>query len=299
MADRIGIPVAQDSCGKLHSRDAIDKVPPRYEAYKPLHCGGCTVGVVGTRSHSRRVPGGGVTQVMAHYSVTKHGEHGPECPYDFKNRAKQIVRESRGTVVQDGDVYELRLPESDTVEQPDRLPPSSGGRPGTRHQVSSSDHLLTPTLGSAAKIVRLLRNFHDDSDAAERFRARRRGRKIPWTCFCRSTSESADIATFLSKHAVQRHPLALHGTVDSLPPTKSGNTYQLRDDRTGYLNHTYRERPLYVVVRSKNADAIAHLRPGDKWLGYGHWKLWQPKNESIFEIQLWVDGPWSLATLRD
>jgi hypothetical protein len=52
MADRVGIPVAQDTRGRLHARAAIDTVPPPYEGHKPLRCGGCTVGVVGTRSRS-------------------------------------------------------------------------------------------------------------------------------------------------------------------------------------------------------------------------------------------------------
>ena len=49
MADRVGIPAARDTGGRLHARAAIDMVPRPYEAYEPLHCGGCTIGVVGTR----------------------------------------------------------------------------------------------------------------------------------------------------------------------------------------------------------------------------------------------------------
>src|SRR4051794_5804588 len=94
---------------------------------------------VGTRFHPRRVTGG-VTHVMAYYSVAKHGEHDPGCRYDFKNRAEEVIGDSRGTVVQDGEVYELRLPEPDKIERPDRTPPGSRGRPHARLQVSSSGH---------------------------------------------------------------------------------------------------------------------------------------------------------------
>ena len=302
MADRIGIPVARDTRGWLHSRAAIDDVPPPYEAYKPLHCGDCAIGVVATRSYTRRKPGGGVTQVMAHYSVIKHGEHGPKCRYDFKNRAEQVIRDSRGTVVRDGDVYELRLPEPDTVEQPDRLPPSSRGRPQARSHISSSEHVLTPALGSAAEIVRLLRDFDDDPHAARRFRARYKRMKIPWDHFCHSTDESdaiASIASRLSERATLQRPLALHGTVGSAGPASSGTCYRVRDDQVGHVDYAGRKHQLYVVVCSENTDALAHLREGDRWLGYGRWKRWIGDKRRIVEIQLWVEGPWSIATWRD
>ncbi len=32
---------------------------------------------------------------MAHYAVTKHGEHDPGCRYDFKNRAERLIQDSR------------------------------------------------------------------------------------------------------------------------------------------------------------------------------------------------------------
>lgn len=299
MADRVGIPIARDTRGRRYPRAAIDAVPPPYETHKPLHCGACTVGVVGTRSHPRRVHGGGVTEVMAHYSVTKHGEHDPDCRYDFKNRAEQVIQDSRGTVVQDGDAYELRLPDPDTIEQPDRLPSSSAGRPQARLRVSSSDRVLTPALGSAARIVRLLRDFDDDPEAARRFRARYAGTKISWARFCRSTNEIGVIAAFLDGPTAQQHPLALCGTVGSVGPTHRGDTYQLRDEQAGYFDHADGQRRLQVVVRSKNADTLSNAVAGDRWLGYGHWRLWIAPRAPVAEIQLWIDGPWSLAMWRD
>jgi hypothetical protein len=35
---------------------------------------------------------------MAHYAVTKYGEHDPACRYDFKSRAERVIQDSRGTV---------------------------------------------------------------------------------------------------------------------------------------------------------------------------------------------------------
>ena len=211
MAERVGIPAARDSLGRLHARAAIDAVPPPYEAHKPLQCGGCSVGVVAVRSHPRRIRGGEVTQVMAHFAVTKHGEHDPGCRYDFKNRAEKLIQDSRGTVVHDGDLYELRLPDPDKIETPDRLPPSKPGTPQARLPVSDSERRLTPALVSAARIVRLLREFDDDPDAASRFRARYAGRRISWHQFCRSTAEASDITRQLEQPVPPQHPLALHG----------------------------------------------------------------------------------------
>jgi hypothetical protein len=235
---------------------------------------------------------------MAHYAVTKYGEHDPGCRYDFQNRAERVIQDSRGTVVRDGDIYELCLPDPDKVEPPDRLPPSRAGHPQARLQVSTSDRTLTPALGSAARIVRLLHDFDDDPAAARRFRARYAGRKITWARFCRSTTETAAIASHLNEPAAGQHPLALHGIVGTVGQASSGNTYQLRDDHEGYLDHADGQRRLRVVVRSKNADTFTRVQPGDTWLGYGHWQLWIAARVPIVEIQLWIDGPWSLATGR-
>ena len=299
LADRVGIPVAQDTRGRLHARAAIDTVPPPYEGHKPLRCGGCTVGVVGTRSHPRRIPGGGVTQVMAHYAVTKYGEHDPGCRYDFKNRAERLIEDSRGTVVREGDIYELRLPDPHKIEPSDRLPASKAGRPQARLQVSTSDRMLTPALGSAARIVRLLREFDDDSDAARRFRARYAARKITWARFCRSTKEATLIASQLGEPIASQYPLALHGTVGTVGPAGGGGTHQLHDDQETYLDRADGTRRLRVVVRTKNADTFDQMKRGDRWLGYGHWRLWIAARAPIAEIQMWIDGPWSLATWRD
>lgn len=299
MADRVGIPAARDTRGQVYPREAIDTVPPPFDAYKPLKCGGCTVAVVATRSHPRRTRGGGVTQVMAHYAVTKHGEHDRGCRYDFKNRAEHLIRDSRGSVVRDGDVYELRLPDPDKVEPPDRLVPSRPGRPHARLQVTNSDRTLTPALGSAAHIVRLLRDFDDDDDAASRFRVRHAGSKVPWSQFCRSTAETTAIATHLDQPASSRCPLALHGTVGAVGPAGSGNTYQLRDGHEGTLDHPDGRRRLRVTLRSTNTDTFGQAKPGDRWLGFGHWRLWIAPRAPIAEVQLWIDGPWSLATWQE
>ncbi|MDX3663730.1 hypothetical protein PV646_41155 [Streptomyces sp. ID05-26A] len=236
---------------------------------------------------------------MAHYAVTKHGEHHSGCRYDFKNRADHLIRDSRGTIVREGEIYELRLPDPDKIEPPDQLPPSGAGRPQARLQVSTSDRTLTPALGSAARIVRLLRDFDNDPDAARRFRARYAAMKITWAHFCRSTTEAAAIASHLDEAFVDQHPLALHGTVGTAGPAGKGGTYQLRDDHESLLDRVDGPRRLRVVVRSKNTDTFNQLKSGDKWLGYGHWRLWIAARAPIAEVQLWIDGPWSLATWRD
>jgi len=235
---------------------------------------------------------------MAHFAVSKHGEHDPGCRYDFKNRAEKLIQDSRGTVVHDGDLYELRLPDPDKIETPDRLPPSKPGAPQARLRVSDSERRLTPALVSA-RIVRLLREFDDDPDAGSRFRARYAGRRISWHQFCRSTAEASDIALQLDQPVPPQHPLALHGTVKTAGPAHSGSTHQLLDEHEDFLDHSAGRRRLRVAVRSKNGDAVARVQPGDRWLGYGHWKLWIAPRAPIIEIQLWIDGPWSLATWRE
>jgi len=100
---------------------------------------------------------------MAHYAVTKRGEHDPGRHYDFKNRAERVIQDTRGTVVRDGDIYELRLPDPDEMSHPAGSHPA-GTTPQARLQVSTSDRPLTPALGSAARIVRLLHDFDDDPD---------------------------------------------------------------------------------------------------------------------------------------
>jgi hypothetical protein len=298
-AERVGIPLARDARSRGHPRAAIDAVPPPYEADRPLRCGGCDVGVRGTRSHSRRVADGDVIQVMAYYSVVNHGEHERGCRYDFRHRAQQLIRDSRGTVVRKGEVYELRMPEPDTVEPVDQLRPSAGGVPRARLEVSVSDRELAPSLGSAAQIVRLLHEFDDDPDAVRRFRVRHAGRTFTWERFCRSTGELASIASFLRMPTAGQHPLALYGTVRSVRSSRRGDSRELCDDQSGFLDLVGEERRLTVVVRSRNAKAFAKIGVGDQWLGYGKWGLWIPDRKPFAEIQLWVDGPWSIATWQD
>ncbi|AXB43239.1 hypothetical protein [Amycolatopsis albispora] len=234
---------------------------------------------------------------MAFYRLPGHGEHDPGCAYDFKNRAENLIRDSRGTLVKDGEDCELRLPDPDTIEPPDPLPPSRPGKPTARLSVTAADHTLVPALSTATRIVRLLREFDDAPDAAHRFRARYAGRKLRWHEFCRHATEAAAIASHLDLAA--RHPLALHGTVRDIGTAHSGNTHQLRDEHQDYLGHDARRRRLRVVLRSRNPDTFAHVNPGDRWLGYGHWRLWLAPQAPIAEIQLWIDGPWSLATWRE
>lgn len=298
MAERVGIPAARDSRGRTYGRAAIDAVPPPFEAYKPLHCGACTTAVIAVPSYPRRTPNGGTTQVMAFYRLTGNGEHDPGCDYDFKNRAENIIRDSRGTLVKDGEDYELRLPDPDTIEPPDPRPPGNPGEPTARLSVTTSNHTLVPALSTAAAIVRLLREFDDDPDAARRFRARYAGKKLRWNQFCRHATEAAAIAAHLERPPKTRHPLAVHGTVRDIGTAHSGNTQQLRDEHEDYLDHAGERRRLRIVVRSRNPDTFTDLHPGDRWLGYGHWRLWLAPRAPIAEIQLWIDGPWSLATWR-
>lgn len=236
---------------------------------------------------------------MAYYSLVRHGEHDPGCRYDFKNRAEQVIRDSRGTVVRDGEVYELRVANPDTVDSPDRSLPSTRGRPRARLQVSASDHQLTPSLNSAARIVRLLHDFDDDPEAVARFRAHYRGRTNPWDRFCRTTGELIAIGAILTAPQILQHSLALHGIVKTVRPTKGGDLYELCDDQVGYLDDPAGRRRLYVRVRSYNVDAFAGVNAGDRWLAYGSWELWRADHARLAEIQLRIKGPWSLATWRD
>lgn len=233
---------------------------------------------------------------MAFYRLTGNGEHDPGCDYDFKNRAEHLVRDSRGTLVKDGEDYELRLPDPDTIAPPDSRPPSTTGEPTAR--LSVTNRTLVPALSTAAGILRLLREFDDDPDAARRFRARYAGKKLRWNQFCLHASEADTVAAHLQQPPKIRHPLVVHGTVRDIGTAHSGNTHQLRDEHEDYLDHLGERRRLRIVVRSKNNDTLTDVRPGDRWLGYGHWRLWLAPRAPIAEIQLWIDGSWSLVTWR-
>ncbi|MFE3170072.1 hypothetical protein ACFXPA_04745 [Amycolatopsis sp. NPDC059090] len=124
------------------------------------------------------------------------------------------------------------------------------------------------------------------------------GRSSGGTNFCRHTTESAAIAAHLERPPQTRHPLAVYGTVRDISTAHSGNTHQFRDEHEGDLDHARERRRLRIVVRSKNVGTFTGVRSGDRCLGYGHWRLWLAPRAPIAEIQLWIDGPWSLVTWR-
>ena len=84
MAERVGISAARDSRGRSYGRAAIDAVPPQFEAFRPLHCGGCMTAVIAVPTYHRRKQHGGMIQVMAFYRLPGNGEHDPGCAFDFK-----------------------------------------------------------------------------------------------------------------------------------------------------------------------------------------------------------------------
>jgi hypothetical protein len=87
--------------------------------------------------------------------------------------------------------------------------------------------------------------------------------------------------------------------IKEIGTASSGTTYVLRDEHSASVANGRRREQLHAVVRSKNAETFKDAAPGECWLGYGRWRFWKPTTNATYaEVQLWVDGPWSLATWR-
>ncbi|MCK2240018.1 MULTISPECIES: hypothetical protein [unclassified Crossiella] len=300
MATTVGIPAAQDSRGHTHPRAAIDRTPSPYEPYRPLHCAECTTPVVPVGSYARRTAGGGREQVSAYYRLAASSEHDTGCRYDFPRRAEELIHESHGTLSKKNGLYELRLPDPDAIEDLQNLPPNMAGKPIARLHVTTTPHALVPALGSAAQIVKLLRDFDNDPTAVAQFRVRHAGQLLTWSQFCRPAAQSCAITIDRPQRALlEPHPLAIHGTVRATGTTRNSTSYRLLDTHRGHIDTPHGSRRLHVLMRSSTAATFGHLQPGDHWLGYGRWKIWVPSDTPYAEIQLWVDGPWSLAAWRD
>jgi hypothetical protein len=223
--ETVGIPLAIDSRGTRHDRRAIDKKPRPFDAHLPLRCGACSAAVSSRRGHERRT-GTGISNVRPHYFLKAHAEHDPGCPFDFRARADEIVREHRGTVERDGDQYELLLPDLDGEALSEPALPVSKESFTVRDIVpDSSRNTLISALNGAARIAALLRAYENDEEATGRFRVRHKGTVILWKDFCVDAQQ--DISAAVRRSLEHDYPLAVHGIVGVIGTRrgKSGREY--------------------------------------------------------------------------
>lgn len=300
MAETVGIPEARDSRGAVYGRAAIDADPCPFDR-NDLICGGCTLPVAAVKGHRRRTAGGGETWVSACFRRKPRQDrtHDEGCDFDFERRATELISDSRGALIKNGEDYELRLPQEAPSAQ-DAAPERAGGARGriARLQVTAASFRLSPMIRTAAGILRLLRRFEGSDDAASRFRAVYGGRRLTWEQFCRPTSDAESILEHLRRPRGRRYPLAIHGTVGMLAEAKHGGSFSLLDAHAGTTLHEGREREVWVTVRSRSRAALRDAQQGDHWLAYGQWSCWIPDHARRIEIQLWIDTPSALATWR-
>lgn len=299
MADRVGIPEARDSKGGRYGRASVDADPRPFDP-KDLFCGGCTAPVSAVSGYAFRTPSGGEGWRSPHFRRSHRDGHSSEhddgCPFDFKKRATEILHESHGTLTQNGDDYELRLPSTSPQEPDAASPPRGTAGSVARLQVTPTDSELAPMLRTAAGIVKLLHRFERSSDATARFRALYQGKRIAWNRFCLEASDTESLLAHLRRPEAQQHPITVHGAVLETAEAHSRGSFLLRDTHSARTLHDGQSREVLVVVRSKNGSVFRGTGPGDQWLAYGNWHLWPQSTGRRLEIQLWIDSPASLTT---
>ncbi|MDZ7912930.1 MAG: hypothetical protein U5O16_14035 [Rhodococcus sp. (in: high G+C Gram-positive bacteria)] len=234
--------------------------------------------------------------IRAHYRLNGNGEHDPGCRYSFDDRAADIVKDSRGTVVTGADHYDLRIPQDWAEPVTGEHEPETSGQPRTRLDVTNSKRTFNPLLGSAARIVQLIDQFENDPDAASRFRAIFGGVRIPWNEFCHSTSDLTSLYDFVSQSTARKHPIAIHGTIGDVKAIKAPTT-RMRDAEKIYI-HTDSRRQLRVSVLTKSPAALNTLEIHDKWLAFGNWDLSHANGIPYSEIQLWIRNQASISTWK-
>jgi hypothetical protein len=112
MSDDVGIPSALDANGHRFTRRDVEREPQSF--VRPLRCGGCSAPVSPVRGHPRQ-QGTRTAQVAPHYRLSVGGEHERRCPFNFHERATEIVEQSRGTVEKRRGRYRLLIPEDDPL----------------------------------------------------------------------------------------------------------------------------------------------------------------------------------------
>ena len=253
MSDDVGIPSALDANGHRFTRRDVEREPQPF--VRPLRCGGCSAPVSPVRGHPRQ-QGTRTAQVVPHYRLSVGGEHERRCPFNFHERATEIVEQSRGTVEKRRGRYRLLIPEDDPLTDPvdDRL-----SRPHLRSKLlitPSRRLILGETLSSAARIARLLRMFDRDPDTVERFCAVYGGQEIRWRDFYVTPDDLTLAADRLDRGL--GHPMAIHGVVHHRGTSARGT-----DRKTTTLTrHVLAALGLVTMVRAGMCRCCRAMRLG-------------------------------------
>lgn len=285
MSDRVGIPKAVDSSGRTFGRKAIEDEPPPFT--RPLQCGGCTVTVNPVRGYRRRTAS---TWVAAHYRLTDRARapHDEDCRYDFDVQAGRLLHEHRSAIDHDGDIYELRLPETGPrPDVPDVEPPADTAGRDRLTVHPRRGHQLEPTLSAAAAIARLLAIYENDPEARARFTARWNGRRIPWKDFYFDTAHDA---RHLARVVEQdEHPVAVSGVIKRAGPTTNGSAQLVELDTERGVSHPPTKRWIHIRALSNDTNRLDYA-VGQRVLGYGKWATYIPDGQSNnHDVRLWVD----------
>lgn len=293
----VGIPYARDATGRTFDRTDIGR--PVRPFVKPLRCGGCSAPVAAVSQSTRR-RGNTIVHVAPYYRLINRTEndHDPSCKYNFDARIGEIVIEHRSEITRDGDVYVLTLRKPTPPRRPNETPDFDldGGRKTRLVVKPVSDHSLNPTIQTAAKIARLLRDFDNAPDAKARFKAGYGGEVVDWDNFFFDAEQDPDrLASRISSRNNDLHPIAVVGRVAHVAPFQngSGRTVTLGAPSEGLASGRRRVR---VVLRSADPDLL-YYETQDVVIGYGTWQLWSPSPESErVDVRLWCDT--SSATSR-
>ncbi|WP_354588567.1 hypothetical protein [Janibacter sp. UYMM211] len=292
MTERVGIPRAVDSAGRTFDRTAIERVPQPFDG--PLRCAGCTTVVQAVHGYPRR----NGTLVDPYYRLTHRTEapHDPHCRYDFDARVGRLHEEHRSALTKDGDVYELRLPETDTA------PPGAALLADTRSDGRDRltihprrGHTLAPVLSAAAAIAAMISTYDDDPQARARFAARWKGERIAWEDFYFDVAQ--DARRLARVVAGRDHPVAVSGHVKRVGRT-ARDTADVVELATGRgVTHPPNGRWIHVRLMSKAPGALPR-EVGQRVLGYGRWEHFEPEDSDNHYVNLWVDHASSVTTTR-
>lgn len=292
---RPAIPLAVDRQGRTWRPADLERGVHVVERGS-LRCHGCRVDITWQSPYTIERADGETIDHRLIFKLMPGRQHGLGCPYDFDNRAGDILNASRVVMRKRGENYQLRLPLGS-------LPASEPQSADPRTAPDLGDGMAT-VLSAAARVVGLLRRFDADHRAAERFEAEYAGHIISWGDFCwhvRSPADARALIFELRRPERIAYPIAVWGMARPVAHTAGGTEYVT-------IGHP---RPLQAAarIRSRHPHVLegvtAALAAPDSGvvnvMGFGEWraaKLDPPRNTATadrdaenVEAQLWANHP--------
>ncbi|MFE5735794.1 hypothetical protein [Streptomyces celluloflavus] len=296
----VRIPWVRDARDNDYDRTAIDHKPhPPYVL--PLKCGGCGVEV-----SVRTANAGDPDSRSSHFFTMPGRKHKPTCTFDLPRRGGELVDASQGTVVRQDGRWRLKCPPLErTGSRGDAKDSGSPARPpqGGGQGEPSVSALRGPAIASAARIVRLLKNFQHDPEVLAEFAAvvPGGGQDIAWDEFCFGSADAGRLAQPLIDGTARQIPHAVWGPVSIAGQAGRHGTYQLQYVARHPVLIEGRHVKVRVVVRCGRSEWIDAGTRSGSFLGYGYWQLFPkdwaqtPHERDWIELQLWIKEPWQVA----